>query len=146
MPSLQLPCRHARLFVRVSQSQFLTGLSTSGNSFPQNGSKTVPKSQNRPLGYPHIGPFVGWPVPCHVKPISIGNHPQRAIRSEAYLGGAHLGADSQRALPIDSQVECLPLSHSEFTNFVGPGFFPLHADGFVPHTQPFDLRRVGSSV
>ena len=85
-------------------------------------------------------------VPCHVRPISFGNHAQRAIRSEAYLGGAHLGADSQRALPIDSQVECLPLSHSEFTNFVGPGFFPLHADGFVPHTQPFDLRRVGSSV
>ena len=49
---------HARLFGGVSQSQFLTGLSTFGNSFPQNGSKTVPKSQNRPLGYPHIGPFV----------------------------------------------------------------------------------------
>ena len=49
---------HARLFVGVSQSQFLTGLSTFSNSFPQNGSKPVPKSQNRPLGYPHVGPFV----------------------------------------------------------------------------------------
>jgi len=49
---------HAMFFVGVSQSQFLTGLSTFGNSFTQNGSKTVPKSQNRPLGYPHRGPFV----------------------------------------------------------------------------------------
>jgi hypothetical protein len=143
MPSLQLPCRHARLFVRVSQSQFLTGLSTSGNSFPQNGSKTVPKSQNRPLGYPHIGPFVGWPVPCHVKPISIGNHPQRAIRSEAYLGGAHLGAERCPLIIPSSVFLCLILFG--FTNFVGPGFSPLQADGFVPHTQPVDLRRVGSS-
>ena len=39
-------------------SPFLTGLSTFGDCSPQNGSKTVPKSQNRPLGYPHEGPFV----------------------------------------------------------------------------------------
>ena len=37
------------------KSQFLTGLSTFGDSSPQNGSKTVPKSQNRPLGYPTKG-------------------------------------------------------------------------------------------
>ena len=47
------------------KSQFLTGLSSFGDCSPQNGSKTIPKSQNRPLGYPHIGPFVvtlniGW--------------------------------------------------------------------------------------
>ena len=40
------------------KSQFLTGLSSFGDCSPQNGSKTVPKSQIRPLGYPHIGPFV----------------------------------------------------------------------------------------
>ena len=47
------------------KSQFLTGLSSFGDCSPQNGSKTVPKSQNRPLGYPHIGPFVD-PVRCRV--------------------------------------------------------------------------------
>ena len=40
------------------KSQLLTGLSSFGDCSPQNGSKTVPKSQNRPLGYPHEGPFV----------------------------------------------------------------------------------------
>ena len=45
-------------YLKLAQSQLLTILSTFGNSLPQNGSKTVPKSQNRPLGYPHIGPFV----------------------------------------------------------------------------------------
>ena len=53
------------------KSQFLTGLSCFGDSSPHNGSKTVPKSQNRPLGYPHIGPFVvptPRPVFCFFKP------------------------------------------------------------------------------
>ena len=39
----------------------MTGLSTFDDSAPQNGSKTIPKSPNRPLGYPHEGPFVD---PC----------------------------------------------------------------------------------
>ena len=41
------------------KSRFLTGLSTCGDCSPQNSPKTVPKSQNRPLRYPHEGPFVG---------------------------------------------------------------------------------------
>ena len=62
----------------VSQSQFLTGLSTFGNSFPQNGSKTVPKSQNRPLGYPYEGPFVENPyLTCG------GLNPQR-VKNDFY--------------------------------------------------------------
>jgi hypothetical protein len=40
------------------KSQYLTGSSSFGDCSPQNGSKTVTKSQNRPLGYPHEGPFV----------------------------------------------------------------------------------------
>ena len=81
-------------------------------------------------------------VPCHVKPISFGNHAQRAIRSEAYLGGAHLGAERCPLIIPSSVFLCLILFR--FTNFVGPGFSPLTelyrtpsgcADGIIPHTQ-----------
>ena len=50
---------HASPFVGVFQKSILTGLSSFGECSPQNGSETVPKSKNRPLGYPHGGPFVG---------------------------------------------------------------------------------------
>jgi hypothetical protein len=49
---------HARPFVGVFQKSILTCLSTFGDCSPQNGSRSVPKSQNRALGYPHEGPFV----------------------------------------------------------------------------------------
>ena len=60
------PRRPAGLSVGTTQgpswgyfkSQFLTGLSSFGDCSPQNGSKTVTKSQNCPLEYPHEGPFV----------------------------------------------------------------------------------------
>ena len=50
------------------KSQFLTGLSSFDDSSPQNGSKTVTKSQNRPLGNPHIGPFVVARQRCRPRP------------------------------------------------------------------------------
>ena len=43
------------------KSQFWTIFSSFGDCSPQIGSITVPKSQNRSLGYPHEVPFVGWP-------------------------------------------------------------------------------------
>ena len=70
------------------KNQFLTGLSSVGDCSPQNGSKTVPKSQNRPLGYPLEGPFVD-PGVDRQRPINIqgeaitvnGKHPHEPINA-----------------------------------------------------------------
>ena len=51
---------HSRPFEPSIKSHFWKILSTFGDKCPRNGSKTVPTSQNRPLGYPHKGPSVGF--------------------------------------------------------------------------------------
>ena len=44
----------------ISKVNFQETLSICGDKCPQNGSKTAPTAPRPHLGYPHIGPFVGY--------------------------------------------------------------------------------------
>jgi len=105
------------------KSQFLTGLSIVGKCSLQNGFKTVPKSQNRPLGYPHEGPLVG----------------------------PHSGALSNtRRVPIREMVETIggcyrvkslqPCTPHPTPYTLHPTPYTLHPTPYILHPTPYTLH------